>query len=147
MSHELRTPLNAVIGFSDLIKRQSEVKISAESIPGYIDAIHSSGQYLLGLINDILDFSKADAGKLELHDERVDLAELLRVVFVQIDHSADEAGLRLIFPSFEKLPVVRGDELRLSQILLNLLSNAVKFTPKGGEVRVAVSVMDDGGWQ
>jgi PAS domain S-box-containing protein len=145
MSHELRTPLNAVIGFSDLIKKQMELNISADSIPAYIDAIHSSGQHLLSLINDLLDFSKIEAGKMELHENEVSLTDLFADLSEQVATQIENAGLRISLPDEPCLPIVLGDELRLRQILLNLLSNAIKFTPEGGDVCLLVAQRDDGG--
>jgi len=139
MSHELRTPLNAVIGFSEAIKQQVKTNIAAENIPGYIEAIHSSGQYLLDLINDLLDFSKIEAGKLELRDEDLDLAKLLYELEALVSQNVDAAGLRLRLPDTARLPAVVADDIRLRQILLNLLSNAIKFTPAGGEIEVTVA--------
>jgi signal transduction histidine kinase len=144
MSHELRTPLNAVIGFSEAIKRQAETNIAASNIPDYIEAIHSSGIYLLELINDLLDFSKIEAGKLELHETRIDLGCLLQNLAELVSPNADAAGLRLRLPDMPALPTVMADEIRLRQILLNLLSNAIKFTPKGGEIVVSVFDCGDG---
>ena len=144
MSHELRTPLNAIIGFSDLIKQRDEINIAVDRIPEYIDAIYSSGQYLLSLINDILDFSKSNVGKLKLQEETVNLGRLFNAVFKQIAHVAEISELRLTFPPVTDLPDIKGDKLRLRQILLNLLSNAINFTPLGGEVRVSVSRGDGG---
>jgi signal transduction histidine kinase len=139
MSHELRTPLNAVIGFSEAIKQQSKTNISADNIPGYIEAIHSSGRYLLDLINDLLDFSKIEAGKLELRDADVDLGKLLHELEALVSQNVEAAGLRLRLPDTANLPTVVADDIRLRQILLNLLSNAIKFTPTGGEITVSVS--------
>jgi PAS domain S-box-containing protein len=144
MSHELRTPLTAVIGFSEAIKRQAETNIAADNIPDYIEAIHSSGIYLLELINGLLDFSKIEAGKLELHETRVDLGCLLQDLAELVSPNAEAAGLRLRLPDAPALPTVMADEIRLRQILLNLLSNAIKFTPKGGEIVVSVFDCGDG---
>ncbi len=142
MSHELRTPLNAVIGFSEAIKQQGKTNIAADNIPGYIEAIHSSGQYLLDLINDLLDFSKIEAGKLELRDTDIDLGKLLRELEALVSQNVEAAGLQLRLPDTTRLPGVLADDIRLRQILLNLLSNAIKFTPAGGEIELSVS--DDG---
>ena len=137
MSHELRTPLNAVIGYSEAIKNLGGLNLSADRIPEYIDAIHSSGRYLLGLINEILDYSKVEAGKLELHEDDVDLGQLIGDPKGQILGEVETAGLRLSLPDPASLPSVKVDEIRLRQILLNLLSNAIKFTPEGGAVEIS----------
>ena len=139
MSHELRTPLNAVIGYSEAIKNLDSLNLSTDRIPEYIDAIHSSGGYLLGLINDILDYSKVEAGKLELHEDDVDLGRLIGDLKGQILRQVEAAGLRLSLPDPASLPGVKVDEIRLRQILLNLLSNAIKFTPEGGAVEISAA--------
>ena len=139
MSHELRTPLNAIIGFSEIMMSELCGPIENEKYREYNQDIHESAGHLLALINDILDLSKAEAGKLELQEEVVDVGDLVessvrlirqRAVCgdVAIETEIAAAALRL-----------RGDERKLKQILLNLLSNAVKFTPPGGRVEVRVA--------
>lgn len=134
MSHELRTPLNAIIGFSQMI----ETEIYGPGLPRYRDYatdIHGAGKHLLCLINDILDLSKLEAGKLDLHVERVDLADLIRESAHLMRGRAMEQSLRLTL-DIGALPPLFIDRLRTKQILLNLLSNAIKFTPKQGVILV-----------
>ena len=134
MSHELRTPLNAIIGFSEMIKAE----VYGPGLPRYRDYatdIHGAGQHLLSLINDILDLSKAEAGKLELHVEPVDLADLIRESTRLMSERAAQQNLRLTL-DIAALPPLLIDRLRTKQILLNLLSNAIKFTPEHGSVSV-----------
>lgn len=136
ISHELRTPLNAIIGFSEIIK--SEV---AESLNpthrDYIFDIHGSGVHLLSLINDILDYSKAEAGKLDLELEEIDICKAIKNSMRLVIPRAESAQVMLV----EDLPadhiIMTTDEKKLKQVLLNLLSNAVKFTPAGGEIKVS----------
>ncbi len=154
MSHELRTPLNAIIGFAEVIAREMRGPIGQSHYVEYARDIHGSGTHLLSLINDILDLSKAEAGKLELREEEVDLADLaaecLRLVRGRAD--GDAADLRNLVPA--DLPPLRADRRMLKQILLNLLSNALKFTPAEGRIVIeagidrsgalAISVADSG---
>jgi len=128
ISHEIRTPLNAVLGFAQL----GEADDSGRHAQMRFRRILESGQHLLALINDILDFSKIEAGKLELIDEVVDLATLVDDTTAMLAQRAEAKGLRFLIVEHASLPrAVRGDSMRVRQILLNLLSNAVKFTSQG----------------
>jgi PAS domain S-box-containing protein len=144
MSHELRTPLNAVIGFSEAMLAGLGGRLEDRG-RGYVGDIAESGRHLLELINDILDLSKIEAGKLELDEEAVSLAEVTLTCERLIAPRARQAGVTVVATVGTALPAVRGDERRLRQILLNLLSNAVKFTPAGGEVRVEAGLAPAGG--
>ena len=137
MSHELRTPLNAIIGFSEMITAE----VFGPGLPryrAYATDIHGAGRHLLSLINDILDLSKAEAGKLELHAEAVDLAELIGESVRMMSERAAKKGLALKL-DIGALPPLMIDRLRSKQILLNLLSNAVKFTPENGAISVTAA--------
>jgi PAS domain S-box-containing protein len=137
MSHELRTPLNAILGFSEIMMREIMGPLGTEAYRGYMRDIHTSGAHLLAIINDILDLSKAEAGRLELAEETLDLATAIRAALRLIAPRAEEAGVSVVFPEPGELPRLRADALKLRQIFLNLLSNAVKFTPRGGRVELA----------
>jgi signal transduction histidine kinase len=143
MSHELRTPLNAIIGFSEVI-RDALVGPVAPRYRDYAKDIQASGKHLLGLINDVLDLSKIELGRLELHEECVDLVKVARDCHRLIADRIASGGLAFTTETPENLPSVLGDELRLKQILLNLLSNAVKFTPAGGRIVLSISAPPDG---
>ena len=143
MSHELRTPLNAIIGFSEVI-RDAHVGPVDVRYQGYAQDIHSSGHHLLDLINDVLDLSKIEAGRLTLHEEPVDLAKLAGDCQRLLAERFRTAQLAFAIELPPHVPCVRGDELRLKQILLNLLSNAAKFTPAGGRVVLAVEATPEG---
>jgi signal transduction histidine kinase len=141
MSHELRTPLNAVLGYTELISDNiyGEVPAKIREVIGRID---QSGRHLLGLINDVLDLSKIEAGQLTLSLADYSMKELVHTVLVAMESLAAERRLALKVDVGADLPRGRGDERRLSQVLLNLVGNALKFT-EAGEVRVAAG-LDDG---
>ncbi|HEY9808079.1 MAG TPA: ATP-binding protein [Halomicronema sp.] len=136
MSHELRTPLNSIIGFSDLLQRQTAGSLTPRQI-NHVKAIETSGQHLLQLINDILDLSKIEAGKVELSLEPVSIHELCSQCLRMIQPRAEAKSLGLALELDYRLDRMLLDERRVSQMLINLLSNAVKFTPEGGKVKLA----------
>ncbi|MEQ6291918.1 PAS domain S-box protein [Vogesella sp. GCM10023246] len=139
MSHEIRTPLNSVLGMAHLAL---QTRLDARQ-RDYLDKISVSGQHLLGLINDILDFSKIEAGKLELDSGDFDLKALLEELRGLVAQRAQEKRLRLAIELVPQVPrYLRGDALRLRQVLLNLLSNAIKFT-EHGQVQLRVTVQAD----
>jgi two-component system sensor histidine kinase/response regulator len=130
MSHEIRTPLNGVLGMnelllaSDLTPRQREWGV----------AVQTSGEHLLGVINDILDFSKIESGNMALESVAFSLVDLVEETLAMFAHSAEKKGLELaaqFTPLDSALPGVRGDPLRLRQVLANLIGNAIKFTDHG----------------
>jgi signal transduction histidine kinase/CheY-like chemotaxis protein len=134
MSHEIRTPLNGIVPMLDLLQH-------ARLAPDHHELVRTalaSSHQLLRIVDDILDYSKLEADRLELETTAFNLRELLETVIQLMERAADSKGLRLslqIDPAV-RLPV-RGDPVRLRQVLGNLLSNAVKFTDRG---TVAVSV-------
>jgi signal transduction histidine kinase len=143
MSHELRTPLNAIIGFSEMI-RDAIMGPVATRYREYAHDIHSCGRLLLGVISDVLDLSKVEVGRLDLHDEQVDLAKVVGDCHRLISERVKTGRLELAIDLPSDLPMLLGDELRLKQIVLNLLSNSVKFTPAGGRVTLSAAVAPDG---
>jgi len=136
MSHELRTPLNSILGFSDLMMRQTAGSLSDRQL-NYVKAIESSGQHLLSLINDILDLSKIEAGKAELNLQPVSIPELCTASLKMIHPRAEKKGLALSLELDYRLAQANLDERRTRQILINLLANAVKFTPEGGQIKLS----------
>ncbi len=153
MSHELRTPLNAVIGFSELLEAGIYGALSEKQTDS-VHSIHSSAQHLLRIINDILDISKLEAGKTELHEEEIDVRDVIASCITLMHPRADESHLTLKVREQSTIHRIYADERRTKQVLLNLLSNAVKFTPFGGRIEVlirflptsacAISVVDTG---
>ena len=140
MSHEIRTPANGVIGMAYLALKANPDPRQRD----YLQKIHSSGQHLLRIINDILDFSKIEAGKLELEEMDFDLSTVFEGVSNQTAHAAKARGLKLVFqvnPSLSR--ALRGDPLRIGQVLLNYVGNAIKFS-QNGEVIVRAATLHRG---
>lgn len=136
MSHEIRTPINSMLGFNEMILRETDEK----EIYSYASNIKKSGQTLLSLVNDILDLSKVEAGKMELVNGDYDSAAVVAELVRMIKPRADEKGLELKFNIDSKIPKkLSGDVVRIGQILMNLLTNAVKYTKKG-EVVLNISL-------
>jgi PAS domain S-box-containing protein len=130
MSHELRTPLNSIIGFSRVILKGIDGPVT-ELQQQDLTAIYNSGQHLLGLINDILDLARIEAGKMELNFEEVHLADMTTSVMSTAKGLVKEKPIQMIQRIPANMPTVRGDTMRVRQILLNLISNASKFTDTG----------------
>ncbi len=143
MSHELRTPLNAIIGFSSTLKEEIFGKLNTEKQREYVNDINLSGMHLLELINDILDVSAIEAGKLELNEENVEIAELIDGAVRLISPHAEKGGVEISVSLPNALPNLYVDARRLQQILLNMLSNAVKFSNKGDTITIEAEF--DGG--
>lgn len=144
VSHELRTPLNAIIGFSDIMRQEMFGALGSAEYKPYAEDIHASGHHLLQLINDILDVSKAEAGKLELREEAIDVNACIEASLRLVHGRADKGKIELVDASPPALPALQADERKFKQALLNLLTNAVKFTPEGGSVTVEAEVAPDG---
>ncbi len=136
MSHELRTPLNAVIGFSEIIERETFGPIGTAKYRDYAHDINASGQHLLAVINGILDLSKIEVGADDLREENLNVPDLVRATLTLVGQRVDERELNLAIEIPDDLPALRGDERKLKQILVNLLSNAIKFTEAGGAITI-----------
>ena len=134
ISHELRTPLNAIIGFSGLMESERFGPLGAPRYREYVSDIRNSGEHLLELINNILDLSRAEAGKLHLQEDAVDVVEAMQICVRQMQPRATENRVQLELSVPPSPPMLRGDAAKLRQILFNLLSNALKFTPADGRV-------------
>lgn len=135
MSHEIRTPLNGIIGLNHLMERHLDDR---EAMEGYVRKMDKAAAYLLSLVNDILDVSKLHAGKVELDARPFDLVASVDNVCEMQRESIAARGIGFQVDMDVPYPQVRGDETRLSQVLMNILSNAAKFTPEGGSITVTV---------
>jgi two-component system sensor histidine kinase/response regulator len=143
VSHEIRTPMNAIIGLTHLARQSTE----DPSLRDKLGKVSEAAQHLLSIINDILDISKVEAGKLTLEQADFDLERVFDSVVTLTGEKIEYKGLSLHRKIDPRLPKqLRGDALRLGQILLNFLGNAVKFTDQG-EISLAADLLeeDDGG--
>lgn len=132
MSHELRTPLNSILVLSQLLSSKELGEPLTDKESQFASTIHSSGKDLLTLINGVLDLSKVESGKLEAHNEKVYLAEVLAENRSMFEHMANMKKLELKFSIDEDMPqYIETDYLRLNQIIKNLISNSIKFTHEG----------------
>ncbi len=128
MSHEIRTPINTIIGLNEMILREDVSDEVAEDAKN----IQSASKMLLSLINDILDMSKIESGKMDIVSTTYDVGAMLSDIVNMIWVKAKEKGLEFNINVEENIPAkLKGDEVRIKQILINLLNNAVKYTPEG----------------
>lgn len=138
MSHEVRTPLNGVIGLTELLMH-TELDSKQQA---YMQRIKSSSQSLLHVINDILDFSKIEAGRLDLEEKNFNLDEVLQTIQNTFEHQIEQKGVAFILNNETGHLRLKGDPLRLTQILTNLTSNAMKFI-KEGRITLSCSIIDE----
>ncbi|HKC23309.1 MAG TPA: histidine kinase dimerization/phospho-acceptor domain-containing protein, partial [Thermoanaerobaculia bacterium] len=138
MSHEIRTPLNAILGMTGLARKLA----SSEKQRDYLEKIAASGRHLVEIIEDILDLSRIEAGRLSMLEEEFDVDELLADLADVVGERAGAKGLEVLFAPAADVPRrLRGDPVRLKQVLLNLLGNATKFTDRG-EIVVTIEPVE-----
>lgn len=150
MSHEIRTPINAVLGMNEMVLRESTAALndgprdthaarsSFKNIVLYAGNIESAGNSLLAIINDVLDFSKIEAGRMDVVEGDYQLGSLLNDVSSMMYFKAREKGLEFVLDADETIPNgLRGDEVRVRQVITNIVNNAVKYTDSGS-VRLEV---------
>jgi signal transduction histidine kinase/putative methionine-R-sulfoxide reductase with GAF domain len=134
MSHELRTPLNAILGYTELII-DGIYGEAPDKMRTVMERVQSNGKHLLGLINDVLDLSKIEAGQLVLSIQDYSIKDVVHGVYSAVEPLANSKKLAFKIDVPANLPPARGDDRRLTQVLLNLVGNAIKFTD-AGEVAV-----------
>jgi two-component system cell cycle sensor histidine kinase PleC len=143
LSHDIRTPLNHIIGFAELMRHQTYGPVGDERYLGYLDMIKGAGEKLLGSFATILELAELEGGNKPLHEEVVDVDELMATVTRRFADQADRAGLQLGIGSHCNAELL-ADRFCLERMLGNLLENAIRFTPSGGRVTVAAYAADDG---
>ena len=140
MSHELRTPLNAILGYTELILDNIYGNVP-EKIQEVLKRLEKSGRHLLSLINDVLDLSKIEAGQLALSLKEYSMGEVIQTVFTSVEALAAEKKLDMKVRVSKDLPTGKGDDQRISQLILNLVGNAIKFTNEG-EIKADATVVN-----
>ncbi|MEE8633702.1 MAG: ATP-binding protein, partial [Methyloceanibacter sp.] len=130
MSHELRTPLNAILGYTELILDNMYGKVTKKSRKA-LERVDYNGRHLLSLINDVLDLSKIEAGAFTLSLADYSMKEVVNTVITTVEPLAEQKNLALKTAVPSDLPLGKGDEQRLTQVLLNLVGNSIKFTDEG----------------
>jgi signal transduction histidine kinase len=141
LSHELRTPLNAVIGLADLIESEVVGPIN-ETQKDYMSRIRNSAWYQQSMIEDILSFTRAEAGRVQLRLETIDLGELAREVAEMFDQAVRKKGLELRIEISSDRLAAQVDPGKLRQIMTNLVGNAIKYTTKGS-ITIRIETAED----
>ena len=140
MSHEIRTPMNGIIGMVEML---AETKLSAEQ-QEYVDNIKVSNEHLLAIINGILDLSKVESGQMTIDSIPMNISSLCNEVVSLFAVKARQRSLTLDYHYTEALsPYIKGDPVRIKQIMVNLVNNAIKFTREGGRVTIDVKHMEN----
>ncbi|HEY4330327.1 MAG TPA: CHASE domain-containing protein [Phycisphaerae bacterium] len=139
MTHELRTPMNAILGYSQLMSRDSNLTPTQRRA---VSTIQTAGTHLMGVISEVLDLSKIESGKMVLSKDEFDLVALAHGIVAMFDQRAKQKNVHLLL-CMEKGPLtVKGDESKLRQVLINLIGNALKFTDSG---QVAIHIRREAG--
>jgi len=152
-SHELRTPMTAIKSYLWMALNQSDQKIK-QPLKKYLDISYNSTERLIRLVNDMLTVSRIERNKIEIHNEKVNLVDVVQLVFDELKISTDEKHIKFTFTKeAQKKYMVKGDKEKLREVFQNLIGNALKFTPEKGSITihianknnlVALSVSDTG---
>ena len=146
MSHELRTPLNAILGFSEIIEKETFGPVGNTKYQSYAGDIFGAGKHLLDLINSILDLAKIEAGREELHEEAIDVSEIIDAAMTLVKGRAVNNDVRFVLDVPDGLPLLYADQRKAMQILTNILSNGVKFTEAGGSITIKAWCKPESGY-
>lgn len=141
MSHELRTPLNAMLGFAQLLRVDPRHPLHEDQRQKVLH-IERAGAHLLAMLTDVLDLSRIEAGSLPMSIEPLAVADIMDAAVSMISNQATDAGVRLVHTPPEVGLRVRGDQVRLRQVLVNLLSNAIKYNQRGGQAMLEALGLD-----
>jgi signal transduction histidine kinase len=144
ISHELRTPLNSIIGFTDLLLTEDLGPALSDQQRDFLETVARNGRQLLELINELLDLQRIAAGRMELKQEAVEVAELLAEATSSVHAQLQKHRHELVVTPPSQDLRVHADRGRVRQVLLNLLSNAIKFTPDGGRITVVAAPVNGG---
>jgi PAS domain S-box-containing protein len=139
---ELRTPLNAIIGFADVMKLELLGPIGNPRYHDYAADILASAQHLLQIIDDLLDLSAIESGRLKLEETVISVPKMLKDVLRLVRSRAEDGQVRLQLSVADHLPLLKGDERKLKQVLLNLLANSIKFTAPEGSITLSAAPND-----
>ncbi|MCB1315689.1 MAG: response regulator, partial [Leptospiraceae bacterium] len=136
MSHEIRTPLNSIVGFTHLLLESQPTEDQEQMLR----TLQFSTTNLLALINDILDYEKIEANRIDLVELHINLTGMLEDLHRGFEFEAEDKGIKLLLEVSPEIPAVRGDPVRITQVLTNLIGNAIKFTDEG-DVRIEARVV------
>lgn len=143
MSHELRTPLNAIIGFSEMMIKGTFGPIGSDKYTEYLSDIHVSAEHLLGIINEVLDMSKIEAGRLELQEENISVADMIEGLVRMMSSKTFASDIEIHTDVQDDLPLLKADERLIRQVLINILTNAIKFSHKQGVIKISGALEPD----
>lgn len=144
MSHELRTPLNAIIGFAEVLTTPDLYEQNRQRFPEYAEDIRKSGRHLLELVNDILDVAKIESGKMEVHEQQVNVLEALEASLSLVGYRDGSAMPHVDISATDPRIDLTADARQLTQMLTNVMSNAIKFTDPAGSIVCRTKLQADG---